>query len=170
MRLLIRLKNCRAVFLTTGKHKPSGTPELGVSLLAWVRAPCEASRSRQAGKAAACRADAGELGLSFGSFLSQPRRIFQVGYPIACVPGGAGQGLCAQEQQLEQHLCSCKQHRWPSSSSFQRGPLSHWHRAAVGTQLVSFIFKAPVEAARETRICSQYRVKTLPGSAQAAGI
>lgn len=53
---------------------------------------------------------------------------------------------------------------------FRGAPLSHWHRSAVGTQLVSFIFKAPVEAAEETRIYSQYRVKTLPGSAQAAGI
>lgn len=85
--------------------------------------------------------------------------------------GGVGQGLCAQEQQQEQHLCSCKNSTAGlPPPPFRGAPLSHWHRAAVGTQLVSFNFKASVQTARENRICSRYCVKTLPGSAQAVGI
>lgn len=37
-----------------------------------------------------------------------------------------------------------------------------------GTQPVSFVFKASVQTARENRIHHRYRVKTMPGSAQAA--
>lgn len=86
--------------------------------------------------------------------------------------GGAGQGLRAREQQREPHLGSCRQRCWPSSScGFRRGPsLSRRHRTALGTRPVSFVFKAPAQTARENRIWSRNCVKTLPGSAQTAGI
>ena len=75
--------------MSTGKHKPSGTPELGLSPLAGVRADSEPVAPGRQGRQLPA-----ELTLASWAFLSAAaspqQEVFSklVGYPAAGVPAG----------------------------------------------------------------------------------